>query len=762
MAATDDTPRTRITWDYAPAPESSDHVRLRDAYGLFIGGEFVDPRDGRRVPSINPATEEPVAEVAFAGEADVAAAVEAARAAQPKWAKLPGRERAKYLFRVARLIQERARELAVVESIDGGKPIRESRDVDIPLAAAHFFYYAGWADKLQYGVGGRKAKPYGVVGQIVPWNFPLLMAAWKLAPALACGNTAILKPAETTPLTALLLAEIFQEAELPAGVANIIPGDGVAGAALVRSEVDKVAFTGSTAVGKDIQAALAGRGVGLTLELGGKSANIVFEDAAIDQAVEGIVQGIFFNQGHVCCAGSRLLIQESVADEVTAKLWDRMRLLRVGDPLDKNTDVGAINSAEQLERIEALVAAGEEEGAVRRTHRLRPARARLVVRADDLHRRRARPPHRGRGDLRPGGVGADLPHPGRGDREGQQLGLRPRGGHLDRQGLEGLRGRRRPEGRRHLAEHLQQVRPDGGLRRLQGVGLRPRGRRRRPASLPARVMTRLGVRKTYKLYVGGAFVRSESGRYDRALGADDEHVANVPRASRKDVRDAMAAARKAAGPWAARTAYNRGQILYRAAEALESRADALAEPDEVAAAVDVLVHYAGWTDKLPAVLGGVNPVALPFLSFSLPEPTGVVGVVAPDEPPLLGLVAEIAPALAAGNTVVAVISERWPLPALDFAEVLGVSDLPGGVVNLLSGRRAELAPALGAHRDLNAIVDAAGDDELGAELDRLAAETVKRARHGAPATSYEAATDDALARLEAVTELKTAWHPVGA
>jgi acyl-CoA reductase-like NAD-dependent aldehyde dehydrogenase len=275
-------------------------------------------------------------------------------------------------------------------------------------------------------------------------------------------------------------------------------------------------------------------------------------------------------------------------------------------------------------------------------------------------------------------------------------------------------------------------------------------------------MSRLGVRKTYKLYVGGAFVRSESGRYDRALGADDEHVANVPRASRKDVRDAMVAARKAAGPWAARTAYNRGQILYRAAEALESRADALAEPDEVAAAVDVLVHYAGWTDKLPAVLGGVNPVAMPFLSFSLPEPTGVVGVIAPDEPPLLGLVAEIAPALAAGNTVVAVISERWPLPALDLAEVLGVSDLPGGVVNLLSGRRSELAPALGAHRDLNAIVDAAGDDELATELDRLAAETVKRARHGAPATSYDAATDDALARLEAVTELKTAWHPIGA
>jgi acyl-CoA reductase-like NAD-dependent aldehyde dehydrogenase len=273
---------------------------------------------------------------------------------------------------------------------------------------------------------------------------------------------------------------------------------------------------------------------------------------------------------------------------------------------------------------------------------------------------------------------------------------------------------------------------------------------------------RLNVRKTYKLYVGGAFARSESGRHDRALDADGEHVANVPRGSRKDVRDAMAAARKAARPWAARTAYNRGQILYRAAEALESRADGIAPADELAASVDVLVHYAGWTDKIAAVLGGVNPVAAPFLSFSLPEPTGVVGVVAPDEPPLLGLIAELAPALAAGNTVVAVVSERWPLPALDLGEVLGVSDVPAGVVNLVSGRRSELAPALGAHRDLNAIVDAAGDDELAAELDRLAAETVKRARHAPAATSYEAATDDALARLEAVTELKTAWHPVGA
>jgi len=365
--ATQDT-RTSIVWDYAPAPESPDHVRLRDSYGLFIDGDFRDPGDGRRVRTINPATEEPVAEVAFAGPADVRRAVESARAAQPGWAGLSGLDRGKYLFRIARLIQERARELAIVESMDGGKPIRESRDLDVPLAAAHFFHYAGWADKLSYGMGGREVAPVGVAAQIVPWNFPLLMAAWKLAPALAAGNTAVLKPAETTPLTALLLAEVLQEAELPPGVVSIVPGDGATGAALVREpDIDKVAFTGSTAVGKDIQAALAGRGIPLTLELGGKSANIVFEDAALDQAVEGIVNGIFFNQGHVCCAGSRLLIQESVADAVIEKLWARMGRLRVGDPLDKNTDVGAINSAEQLERIEALVAAGEEEGAVRRS-----------------------------------------------------------------------------------------------------------------------------------------------------------------------------------------------------------------------------------------------------------------------------------------------------------------------------------------------------------------------------------------------------------
>jgi aldehyde dehydrogenase (NAD+) len=365
---TEISPRTALHWHYAPAPEATDHVSLAARYELFIDGHFVEPVDGASRPTVNPATEETLAEVAFAGQADVEAAVAAARRALPRWGALAPLERGKYLFRIARLIQERARELAIVESLDGGKPIREARDIDIPLAAAHFFYYAGWADKLAHVTAGRPARPRGVCAQIVPWNFPLLMAAWKLAPALACGNVAILKPAETTPLTALLLAEICQEAELPRGVVAVLPGDGATGATLVRHPgIDKVAFTGSTAVGREIQAALAGSDVSLTLELGGKSANIVFEDASIDQAVEGIVSGIFFNQGHVCCAGSRLLVQESVREEVVEKLWARMQRLRIGDPLDKNTDIGAINSAEQLARIQELVACGELEGARRRT-----------------------------------------------------------------------------------------------------------------------------------------------------------------------------------------------------------------------------------------------------------------------------------------------------------------------------------------------------------------------------------------------------------
>ncbi|MBK5221885.1 MAG: aldehyde dehydrogenase family protein [Acidimicrobiia bacterium] len=350
--------------EYAAAPESTAIVSIAERYQLFIGGQWVEPRSERWFTTTNPATEEPLAEVAEAGADDVDRAVTAARGALAQWSAWSGRDRAKVLYRVARVLQERAREFAVLETIDGGKPIKESRDVDIPLAAAHFFYYAGWADKLGYAFPGRRTRPVGVAGQIIPWNFPLLMASWKLAPALATGNTVVLKPAETTPLTALLLAEVLQEAGLPDGVVNVVTGAGETGAALVAHPgIDKIAFTGSTEVGKHIQRELAGRDTRLTLELGGKAANIVFEDAAIDQAVEGVVNGIYFNQGHVCCAGSRLLVQEPVAELFLDKLKRRLDTLRVGDPLDKNTDVGAINSRAQLDKITELVAAGVAEGA---------------------------------------------------------------------------------------------------------------------------------------------------------------------------------------------------------------------------------------------------------------------------------------------------------------------------------------------------------------------------------------------------------------
>ena len=351
-------------WEYAPAPETTP-VPLKSKYELFINGKFVAPKNGKYFRSVNPATGRQLTRIAKAEQADVNAAVRSARRAYEKvWGPMSGAERGKYLFRIARIIQEKARELAILESMDGGKPIKESRDVDLPLVAAHFFYYAGWADKLDYAFPGKSPQPVGVAGQVIPWNFPLLMAAWKIAPALACGNTVVLKPAETTSVTAMHLAEIFEEAQLPPGVVNIVTGAGEIGAAVVEHpDVDKVAFTGSTGVGKSIAAAVAGTKKKLTLELGGKAANIVFEDAPMEQAVEGVINGIYFNQGHVCCAGSRLLLQESIHDEFVSRLERRIETLRVGDPLDKNTDVGAINSKEQLGRINQLIGAGLDEGA---------------------------------------------------------------------------------------------------------------------------------------------------------------------------------------------------------------------------------------------------------------------------------------------------------------------------------------------------------------------------------------------------------------
>ena len=354
-------------FDYASAPESKAIANIASNYGLFISGKFVEPKQGKSFNTFNPATEELLSKIGYADKTDIDAAVKSARLAYTRvWSKMPAKERGKYLYRIARIMQERAREFAVVETLDNGKPIRESRDTDIPLAAAHFFYHAGWADKLEYAGFGNKPKPLGVVGQIIPWNFPLLMLAWKIAPALAAGNTVVLKPAETTPLTALLFAQVCQQAGVPEGVVNIVTGDGVTGAALVNHpDVNKIAFTGSTDVGKAIARSISATKKTATLELGGKAANLVFEDAAIDEAVEGIVNGIFFNQGHVCCAGSRLIVQENVADEILEKLKKRMSLIRVGDPMDKNTDLGAINSKEQLNKIHEISNSGDAEGANR-------------------------------------------------------------------------------------------------------------------------------------------------------------------------------------------------------------------------------------------------------------------------------------------------------------------------------------------------------------------------------------------------------------
>ena len=752
---TDIEPRTEtgLEWTYAPAPESRAILSLEERYGLYVGGEMVEPRSGEWFATISPATEEPLAEVAQAGPEDVAAAVGAAREGFGAWSELRPAERAKYLFRIARILQERARELAVAESLDGGKPIKESRDVDLPLAAAHFFYHAGWADKLEYAFPNRQPRPLGVAAQIIPWNFPLLMLAWKVAPALACGNSVVLKPAETTPLTALLFADVCRQAELPAGVVNIITGDGSTGAELVRhTGIDKVAFTGSTEVGKAIQRELAGRGVPHTLELGGKAANIVFDDCALDQAVEGIVNGIYFNQGHVCCAGSRLLVQESILEPLIGKLRARLATLRLGDPLDKNTDIGAINSRAQLDRITELVASGEAEG------------AELFQPACELP---------DRGFWFPPTVFTNVAQsfriaqeeifgpvlsvmtfrtPAEAIEKANNTAYGLSAGRVDREGLADPVDGRAPAGRGRLGEHVQPLRSRLAVRRLQGVGLRPRGRAPRARGLPeVRRMSRLPVKKTYKLFIGGAFPRSESGR---TFVADGQ---NVALGSRKDARDAVRAARGAFARWSGTTAYNRGQVLYRLAEMMEARAADLGAVcsggDEVDRSIDRVVWYAGWADKLAQTLGGANAVAGPYFNFTVPEPTGVVATLAPDEPALEGIVSRILPALVSGNVVVAVASESSPLAAIELAEAVATSDMPGGALNILTGRRSELAPILAGHADVNAI-DITGADGDVAELERLAAGNVKRVVRGMPA-------GESLWEIEPMLEMKTVWHPVG-
>jgi len=771
------------TMDYGPAPEAAGEASAwLDAhgrrFGQFIGGAFTKP--GETFESRNPATGLVLAEVSQASETDVDAAVRAARKAQKGWAKAGGHARARVLYALARLVQKHARLLAVLETMDNGKPIRESRDIDVPLVARHFYYHAGMAQLMEAELPGREA--LGVAGQIIPWNFPLLMLAWKVAPALAMGNTVVLKPAEYTSLTALLFASLCREAGVPKGVVNIVTGDGAVGEAVVRhADIDKIAFTGSTAVGRRIREVTAGSGKALTLELGGKSPYLVFEDADLDSAIEGLVDAIWFNQGQVCCAGSRLLVQEGTAERFYDKLRARMNGLRVGDPLDKCIDVGAVVDPAQLRTITDMVSgsAGQvfhadipmpETGCfypptlitglapsdrlmqeeifgpvlVATTFRT-PAEAvqlanntryglaatlwsenvnlaldvapKLVagvvwVNATNLFDAAA-----GFGGVRESGFG----------REG---------------GWEGLLAYTRPKG---VAKALKRVEPVAD-----------------PSNGEA-----AGIDRTAKLYIGGKQARPDGGYSKAVWSKKGRLLGHVGLANRKDIRNAVEAAQGAKG-WGKTTGHLRAQILYYVAENVAARADELAQrihdltgrdgADEVEASVRRLFTWAAWADKFD---GRAKGVPIRGIALAMNEPVGVIGALCPDEAPLLGLVSTIAPAIAMGNRVVAVASEPYPLAATDFYQVLDTSDVPGGVVNILTGSHAELAPQLAGHMDVDAVWSFSSSD-LSQVVERESAATLKRTWvNQGRARDWFGSEGEGHAFLSATTEIKTIWVPYG-
>lgn len=750
------TPKRPAWTEYGPAPESTSHVKLKTRYEHYIDGQWAVPASSRYYETINPANGKTLAKTAHGDAKDVDRAVAAARRALPAWSALPGAERGRLLYAVARVIQERARELAIVETLDNGKPIRESRDVDIPLAARHFFYHAGWADKLQEAFPGMSVRPVGVIGQVIPWNFPLLMAAWKLAPALAAGNTVVLKPAETTPLSCLHLAEIFHEVGFPAGVVNIVTGFGDAGAALVNHPgVDKIAFTGSTEVGRIIRKATAGSGKKLSLELGGKSPTIVFDDAPLYEAVEGIMDSIFFNQGQVCCAGSRLLVQETIAARFVKMLKDRMRKIRVGDPLDKNVDMGAVNSKMQLEKIRSYVEIGEKEGAtkfqtpvscpkdgfffpptlftdVETNHRIAqeeifgPVLAMMTFRTKEEALELANNSAYGLAATVWTKDVAKMVEVSRGLRCGTVWGNGANkfdaaaefGGYKES-------GFGREGGVQGLYEYVK-IEP---LEAADPV-IKTVGEPKPQAPAAARIW------KTPKMLIAGKQVRTESGRYYRATTADGKTLlANVPLGSRKDIRDAVEAAAKAAPGWAKATPYLRGQILYRIAELLQNRAQELSsvialqsgvsEADasaEVSTAIDRILYYAGWTDKY---VGTVNPVTQTDFNITYPDPIGVVGLVGPEAEGFLGIVSKIAPAVAMGNAVIAVPSYGQVLAPMILIEVLDAADVPSGVINIVTGKAEELAPILAEHRGVHGI-DVSGPEELTKKVEELSISNMKR------------------------------------
>ncbi len=767
--------------EYGPAPESAAEalawlVDQGDAFGHFIDGAFTEP--GETFESRNPANGNVLALVTQGTQADVDAAVAAARRAQPKWAK-DGHARARALYAIARLLQKNSRLFAVMETLDNGKPIREARDIDIPLATRHFYYHAGMAQLMAAELPDREA--LGVCGQVIPWNFPLLMLAWKVAPALAMGNTVVLKPAEYTSLTALLFADLCRQAGVPKGVVNIVTGDGAVGEMIVNAEVDKIAFTGSTAVGRRIREATAGSGKALTLELGGKSPYIVFDDADLDSAVEGLVDAIWFNQGQVCCAGSRLIVQEGVAERFHTKLRARMDKLRIGDPLDKCIDIGAIVDPVQLDHIHRMVDANQEgetyhaqtplpEGgsfypptlitglspaavlmqeeifgpvlvgttfrtpaeAVQLANNTRYGLA-ATVWSENVNLALDVAPKLAAGVVWVNGTNMFDAAAGFG-------GVRESG--FGREGgWEGLAAYTRPKG---TAKALTPIAP------FEGNGA------------PADPLDR-----TAKLYIGGKQARPDGGYSHAIYGPKGALLGHVATANRKDVRNAVEAAHGAKN-WARSTGHLRAQILYYMAENLSARAEEFAAriealtgkggTDEVEASIRRLFTYAAWADKLD---GQAKGVPIRGIALAMREPVGVIGVLCPDDHPLLGLVSVIGPAMAMGNAVVAVTSEPFPLAATDFIQVLETSDVPAGVVNLLTGRPADLAPVLADHLDVDAVWSFSSS-HVSAEIERRSTGNLKRTwvNNGLD-RDWTGAAGEGRAFLDAATEIKTVWVPYG-
>jgi aldehyde dehydrogenase (NAD+) len=786
-----------VTMEYGPAPEDPKEAQAwLDRHGHrfvhFINGEWQAPTAGEYFETLDPSNGEKLASVAQGSPADIDAAVRAARAAFPKWRALTPHVRARYLYALARLVQKHSRLLAVLETMDNGKPIRESRDIDIPLVARHFYHHAGWAQLLEQEFP--EYEPCGVVGQIIPWNFPLLMAAWKIAPALATGNTVVLKPAEFTPLTALAFAELCQEAGLPAGVVNIVTGDGSTGEALVKhSDVDKIAFTGSTEVGRAIRSATAATPKRLSLELGGKSPFIIFDDADLDSAVEGLVDGIWFNQGQVCCAGSRLLMQESIAENLIAKIRDRMSSLRVGLPLDKAIDIGAIVARVQLDRIQRMVGQGIAEGAT-------CWQPQIVLPARGFYY-----PPTLLSNVHPTSIVAQQEIFGpvlaamtfRTPKEAVELANNTVYGlaacvwseninvalHVAAQlkagvvwvnctnlfdascGFGGYResGYGREGGREGLLEYLQPTwfknAPNLPAARPPAV---PQTTEESQAGTPA-------IDRTVKLYIGGKQARPDSGYSMEVRSPDGRLLGEASLGNRKDIRNAVEAARKAEA-WAKATAHNRAQVLYYCAENLSQRREeivrglaAIVGTKQAAAELDLSIErifsYAAWADKFD---GAVHNPPFRNIAIAMNESLGTVGIICPTEAPLLGFFSLVLPAIAVGNTVIAVPSEAYPLISADLYQLFDTSDLPGGVVNIVTGYASQLLKTLAEHDDVDAIWSF-GDEANAAAAKAMSVGNLKQVwtNEGRAIDWFDPRLAEGRWFLEHATQVKNIWVPYG-